>query len=99
MAQSPCYENQCYEKQDTIWVEEGRQMKYGLQDGNTDLDALRKAIQAAKDVTDKPSLLKVCAFASFQCTRWLKRSSPEHVQEHQEYHDRLNVHDSQNITL
>ena len=40
-------------------------VNYGMQDGNTDLDALRKAIQAAKDVTDKPSLLKVCASVSF----------------------------------
>jgi len=28
-------------------------------DGNTDLGALRGAIQAAKDVTDKPSMIKV----------------------------------------
>ena len=30
-----------------------------VEDGNTDLDAIHKAIEAAKSVTDKPSLIKV----------------------------------------
>lgn len=30
-----------------------------VKDGNTDIESLRSAISAAKDVTDKPSLIKV----------------------------------------
>lgn len=30
------------------------------QDGNTDYDGIRKAIENAKNVTDKPSIIKVC---------------------------------------
>lgn len=30
-----------------------------VEDGNTDLDSIRKAIEEAKAVTDKPSLIKV----------------------------------------
>ena len=30
-----------------------------VKDGNTDIDSLRSAIQKAKDVTDKPSMIKV----------------------------------------
>jgi transketolase len=33
-----------------------------VQDGNTDLDAIRKAIDAAKAVKDKPSFIKVLPF-------------------------------------
>ncbi len=36
----------------TIWVKEG----------NTDLDALRAAIEEAKKVTDKPTMIKVSSF-------------------------------------
>lgn len=32
-----------------------------VKDGNTDVDGLRSAISKAKDVTDKPSLIKVHA--------------------------------------
>ena len=35
-------------------------------DGNTDLDGLRKAIQAAKDVTDKPSFIKVATRLTYK---------------------------------
>jgi transketolase len=35
------------------------------QDGNTDFDALRKAIDNAKAVTDKPSLIKVTTLIGY----------------------------------
>jgi transketolase len=36
-----------------------------VEDGNTDLDAIRKAIDAAKAVTDKPSLIKVSTLIGY----------------------------------
>ena len=34
-------------------------------DGNTDLDAIRKAIETAKSVTDKPSMIKVSTLIGY----------------------------------
>merc|ERR1719478_525626 len=36
-----------------------------VEDGNTDLDAIRKAIETAKSVTDKPSLIKVSTLIGY----------------------------------
>ena len=36
-----------------------------VQDGNTDLDAIRKAIDEAKSVTDKPSLIKISTLIGY----------------------------------
>ncbi len=36
-----------------------------VEDGNTDLDAIQKAIEAAKAVTDKPSLIKVTTIIGY----------------------------------
>jgi transketolase len=36
-----------------------------VQDGNTDLDAIRKAVEEAKKVTDKPSMIKVTTLIGY----------------------------------
>lgn len=36
-----------------------------VKDGNTDLDAIRKAIDEAKSVTDKPSMIKVSTLIGY----------------------------------
>ena len=37
-----------------------------VKDGNTDMDAIRKAVEEAKKVTDKPSFIRVRATARVQ---------------------------------
>lgn len=49
-----------------------------VKDGNTDYDAIRKAIEDAKKVTDKPTLIKVrtsCAVTHAQTHRHMKQTS------------------------
>ena len=38
---------------------------FTLQDGNTDLDSIRNAIEEAKKVTDKPSFIKVSTLIGY----------------------------------
>lgn len=45
-----------------------------VEDGNTDLDSIRKAIEDAKAVTDKPTLIKVPATFSVLIEVFLNRS-------------------------
>ena len=40
-------------------------MNTTMQDGNTDLNSLRDAIEKAKSVTDKPSLIKVSTLIGY----------------------------------